>query len=105
MMRRFTGATKAIISNVELIAHLYEIGRHFICELDCFDAGGTRRLNHFQAMLVGPGNQPDIASAQSVKAGNGVGSNRLIGMADVRTTVGIADRGGDIKGFRHVHLS
>ena len=50
-------------------------------------------------MLIGSGNQADIAATQPVIAGNGIRADRLIGMTNVGATVGIADRGGDIKRF------
>ena len=52
-------------------------------------------------MFVGPGLEPDVAAQLALEAGDDIGGNRFIGMADVRLAVGIADRGGDIERFGH----
>ena len=58
----------------------------------------TRRLGHFQAMLVGAGLEPHVAALAALETRHRVGRDRLIGMADVRRAVGIADRGRDVEG-------
>src|SRR5687767_6985868 len=52
-------------------------------------------------MLVGAGHEEDVAAAEALEARDRVGRDRLIGMAYVRRTVGIADRGGDVEGVSH----
>src|ERR1044072_4136338 len=53
-------------------------------------------------MLIGPGEEEDIPPAEPLKARYRVRSDRLIGMTDVRASVGIADCGGDIERFSHL---
>ena len=53
-------------------------------------------------MLVGPGLEPHVAALRALKAGDDVGGDRLIGVADVRRPVGVADRGRDVEGLGHV---
>ena len=105
MMGGFTGATKSVMTDIKFAAHLYEVGGHFVRKLYSIDTCFPGSLDHFQAMLVGSGDQADIATTQAIKSGDGIGGNRLIGVANVRTTIGIADRGGNIKWFGHNHLS
>ena len=62
----------------------------------------TRGLNHLQSMLVGTGLKPDIASGLPVKSGDRVGGDHFIGVANMRSTVRIMNRGGDIIGIGHI---
>ena len=105
MMCGLAGPAKSVMAYIKLFAHLYEISRHFIGKLYGRLARIAGGLDHFQSMFVGSRDQPDVAAAQSMESGNGIGGDRLICMADMRTTVGIAYRCGDIKGFRHGELS
>ena len=53
-------------------------------------------------MFVGPGDETDIAAHQALKPRNCIGGNRLIGVANVRTTIGIGNGGCNVEGFtRH----
>ena len=61
----------------------------------------ARRLGHFQAMLVGACLEADVAPCAALEARDRIGRDRLIGMADMRRPVGIADRGGDVEGLGH----
>ena len=53
-------------------------------------------------MLVGAGLEAHVAALAALEARDRVGGDRLIGVADVRRTVGIADRGRDVEGLGHV---
>ena len=55
MMRRLAGTPEAIMIYIKLLAHLYEIRRHFISKFDRINTGVTSRLDHFQPMFVGAG--------------------------------------------------
>jgi len=45
--------------------------------------------------------EADVEPLGNLEARDDVGRDRLVGMADVRASVGVADRGGKIIGFRH----
>src|SRR3546814_4977359 len=49
-------------------------------------------------MFVGARDHPHVAAAHPLEPRHRVGGDRLIGMADMRATLGIADRGGDVDG-------
>src|SRR3546814_1876222 len=49
-------------------------------------------------MFVGARDHPHVAAAHPLEPRHRVGGDRLIGMADMRATIGIADRGGDVEG-------
>jgi hypothetical protein len=53
-------------------------------------------------MLVGARLEAHVASQSALETRDGVGGDRLISMADVRRTIGIADRGRDVEGLGHV---
>jgi hypothetical protein len=48
----------------------------------------ARRLGHLQAMLVGAGLEAHVAALGALEAGDGVGGDRFIGVADVRRPLG-----------------
>ena len=83
------------------VVHLPENSRHFLGEAGRLDALLARRLGHLEAMLVGAGQEEDVAAREPLEARDRVGGDRLIGMADMRRPVRIADRGGDVEGFGH----
>ncbi len=55
------------------------------------------RLHHLDAVLVGAGEEEDVVAVEPLEAGDGVGRDRLVGVADVGRAVGIGDRGGDVE--------
>jgi hypothetical protein len=67
------------------------------------DAQLARLLRHLEPVLVGPGLEAHLAAHQPLEAGDDVGRDRLVGMADVRLAVGIMDRGGDVVGLSHAN--
>ena len=58
-----------------------------------------RGLQHLDAVLVGAGEEEHIAAFEPHEAGDGVGGDRFIGVADMRRAVRICDRGGDVIGL------
>jgi hypothetical protein len=56
----------------------------------------ARGLQHLHAVLVGAGEEEDVVAVEAHEAGDGVGRDRLVGMADMRRAVGIGDGGGEI---------
>ncbi len=75
----------------------------FHCEFERRNAADTRRLRHFEAMLVGPGLKPHVAPLRAAEARHDIGGDRFIGMADMRFAIGVGNRGGDIIGFGHAN--
>ena len=58
--------------------------RHFLGEAGRRDALLARRLGHFEAVLVGAGQEEDVAAPEPLEARDRIGRDRLIGMADMR---------------------
>src|SRR5207249_6452539 len=46
---------------------------------------------HFSAVLVGPGEEEHVVAVEPHEAGNRIGRDRLVGVADMRRPVGIGD--------------
>src|SRR3546814_21022796 len=49
-------------------------------------------------MFVGPGDESDFTAARALKPRHDIGRDRFISVADMRTAIGVADRGGDVAG-------
>ena len=56
-----------------------------------------RRLLHLEAVLVGAGQEVDVLAVEPLEARDGVGRDRLVGVADMRHAVGIGDRRRDVE--------
>ena len=52
---------------------------------------------HLLAVLVGAGQEEDVVADQPVPAGQGVGVDRRVGVADVGRVVDVVDRRGDVE--------
>ncbi len=98
MVRGLSRADKAVIADAKSIIHFLEVGRHFFGKLGRRYVPRTRRLGHLQAMLVGAGLEENVAAHHPRGACDRVGRDRLIGMADVRPSIGIGNRRGDGEG-------
>lgn len=92
---------ESIVTDIKSIAHVLEILRHLIgqCTRSGLQLAGL--LQHLEAMDVRPGLEAHVAAAEPLETCDDVGRDRLIGMADMRAAIGIADRGGDVIGFAH----
>ena len=55
-----------------------------------------RGLLHLDAVLVGAGEEEHVVAVEPHEARDGVGRDRLVGVADMRRAVRIGDRGGDV---------
>ena len=101
-MARLGGADEIVVGAIEPLHHGLE-ARHVA--LDQFARRHVllgRRLQHLDAVFVGAGEKEHVAAIEPHEAGNGVGGNGLVGVADMRRAVRISDRGGDVIGLaRH----
>ena len=52
-----------------------------------------RGLQHLDAVLVGAGEEEHVVAVEPHEAGDRVGGDRLVGVADMRRAVGIGDGG------------
>ncbi len=98
-MARLGGADKVVVRTLELFHHGLKARHVALDQLPWRQVLLCRRLQHFDAVLIGAGEKEHIAAVEPLEAGDGVGGDRLIGVADMRRAVRIRDRGGDVIGF------
>ena len=53
-------------------------------------------LRHLQAVHVGAGEEADVEAVEPLEPRDRVGGDLLVGVPDVRRTVGVVDGGGDV---------
>src|SRR5690606_33816631 len=95
------GPNETIVRNTKFIEQLAKIAGHFIRKLAGSDAKIPRLLGHLQPMLVGSCLKAHVAAAQALETREDVRGDRLVGVADVRATVRIMNRGGEVIGLSH----
>jgi hypothetical protein len=101
-MALLRGADEIVIGAAERLDHLLEERRVAVGKRARRQALTRRRLLHLDAVLVRAGEEIDLAAVEPLKAGNGIRSQRLIGVADMGRSVRIGDRGRDVE-FRRFH--
>ena len=106
MVTRFGGADEIVVRALEPFHHGLEARHVALDQLPRRQVLLVRRLQHLDAVLVGAGEEEHVAAVEPGKTGDGVGGDRLIGVADMRRAVGIRNRGGDVIGLAgHVALN
>ena len=83
-MARIGGADEVIVRAVQLAHHLLEQRCVAVGEFARRQALAKRRLLHLDAVLVGAGQEEDVAAVEAHEAGERVGGQRLVGVADMR---------------------
>ncbi len=68
------------------------------------DAGGGGAALDLLAVLVGAGEEVGVVAQQAVAAGEDVGDDGGVGVADVGARVDVVDGGGEVELFRHDRL-
>jgi len=99
VMAFFGGANEIIIGGIERRRHTLELSRIAVCQFLRRHAFLARRLVHLGTVLVGSGQEIDLFAVKPLEAGQCIGSDQLIGMADMRLAIRIGNRGGDIIAF------
>ena len=107
-MVRVRGADETVVRDAQVQAHLLEGGRVAVRELLGREAFLLCGLLHLEAVLVRSGHEENLMAVKALEARHGISRNDLIGVADVRHAIGVADCGGDVeRGFlwrRHSSL-
>ena len=93
------GADKAVIGGVHQVPDPLDLRGGLVHILLWGDAGVLRLQLDLLAVLVCAGLEADVEAFFSFEAGDGVSKNDLIGIADVRLSRRVSDRGGDIVRF------
>ena len=96
VVARLGGADEVVVRAVEHLHHGLEARHVAVGEFARRQALLGRGLHHLDAVLVGAGEEEHVVAVEPHEAGDGVGGDHLIGVADVRLAVGIGDRGGDV---------
>ena len=94
----FRGADEAVVANVEDAVHVLELRGVARRQIGRRQAFLRRGLHHLLAVLVGAGEKEHVLAIEPLEARQGIGRDRLIGVADMRYAVGIGDRGRDVIG-------
>ena len=98
-MARLGGADEIVVRAIEPFHHGLEARHVALDQLARRQVFLGRRLQHLDAVLVGAGEKEHVMAVEPHEAGDGVGGDRLIGVADMRRAVRIGDRGGDVIGL------
>ena len=106
MVARLGGADEIVVRAIELFHHGLEARHVALDQLARRQVFLGRRLQHFDAVLVGAGEKKDVTAVEPHEARDRVGGDRLVGVADMRRAVRIGNRGGDVIGLAgHVALN
>ena len=95
------GGGPGVVAEVEFFPEFHEEACDFGNKLGRLDSAFLGGLLHLLSVLVDACEEENIASGEALVAGDGVGEDLLIGMADVRRAIGVVDRGGDEECVRH----
>ena len=90
-----------ILAEVEFFPEFHEEAGDLGDKLRRLDSAFLGGLLYLLSVLVHACEEEHIASCETLVAGDGVGEDLLIGMADVRRAIGVVDRGGDEECVRH----
>ena len=93
------GSYVVIIGNVQLLEHRLKFLRNSIATLDRLDSLSLSPLLYFLAMFVQARHELDRGPTKSARPSDYVGQHLLIGMTEMRRTIGIIDCRGKIESF------
>ena len=95
----FCGADEVGVGDAHAAPEVAEGLRDLVGELLRGDAGGDGGALDLLPVLVGAGEEEDVLAEEAVAAGEDVGDDGGVGVADVGACVDVVDRGGDVEGF------
>jgi hypothetical protein len=96
MMALFGGADEYIVRAVEPFYHLLEARHVAFDQLRRSELLLRRGLQHFDAVLVGPGDEEHVIAVKPHEPGDCIGRDRLVGVADMGRAIGIGDGRGEV---------
>ena len=99
VVARLGGADEVVVRAIEHFHHGLEARHVALDKLARRQLLPGRGLQHLAAVLVGAGEEEHVIAVEPHEAGDGVGGDRLIGVADMRRAVRIRDRRGDVIGL------
>ena len=90
-------ADEIVVGDEEFRQERAKLRAHLVGELQRRDPALAGALLHLLAVLVGPGEKIHLLPLQAVKPGDDVRQHFLVGVPEVRRTVHIIDRGGEVE--------
>ena len=88
---------EAVVADVQRVVHGLETCGVLVGEF----LGGFAELLcgglHLLAVLVGAGHEAYVEAVEALEAGQHVGGDGFVGVADVRVAIGVGDGGGDVE--------
>ena len=90
------GADKLVALDTEFIPEAAPLGGHFRDEFGFRNAGFFRGALDVDAVFIGAGGHDHVVSTHAFVAADGVTHDGRVGVADVRQTVRVVDRGGQV---------
>ena len=93
------GADVVVVGDAHALPEGAELGGDLVGELLRRDAGGCGGALDLLAVLVGAGEERGVVAEEAVAAGDDVGGDGGVGVADVGARVDVVDRGGEIELF------
>ena len=101
LVARLGGADEIVIGEFEFFGECLPVGGERIAiGLRIFFIG-LRGLLDFLAVFVEPGEEEDFLAEAAAGAGDDVGDDLLVGVAEVRLAVHVINRSGDVEPFAH----
>ncbi len=99
------GAHDIVGGRYKQVSHFLELRGGAVGKLQWGNPLARRGLLHLLAVLVHAGHKQHVVSVEPLEAGDDVGGDALIGVADMGRAIGIGNRRGDIVFFsRHRFL-
>ena len=92
-MALFGGADVVVVGDAHALPERLELGGDLVGELLRRDAGGGGAALDLLAVLVGAGEEEGVVAEEAVAAGDDVGGDGGVGVADVRARVDVVDGG------------
>jgi len=98
VMARFAGADEIVVGDVELLPRFLEAHHSAIGPLDGSAPVLFGSPLHLEAVLIGAGQEHDVATAQPIPASDRVSGDRRVRVPDVGGVVDVVDRRRDVVG-------
>ena len=93
------GADVVVVGDAHALPEVLEGGGDLVGELLRRDSGGGGGALDLLAVLVGAGQEEGVVAQQAVAAGDDVGRDGGVGVADVRARVDVVDRRREVELF------
>ena len=99
MVALFGGVDEFVVRAFQQLHHRLEQWHVAVEQLPRRQAFARGGLLNFLSMLVGSGEEKHVVTVEPHEAGDRVGGDRLVGVADMRRAVGVGNRRGDVIGL------